>query len=176
MQYTTRTPYNKRTSRALYTQRPVYMQTMHLYGTVVGVCDWVLLMAPILSAERCHAQRCDEHLKIWNALVVIKDPFFAVGILIGLVALRTFVDIAYARLALDQTDFRGHIATDVRGHIALALASNYRVWVLMYILAVHLLVSYDALKVCVYTAPLCFTCIEGAMQLLSYCAMEDKLI
>jgi hypothetical protein len=131
---------------------------------VVGICDWVLLLAPILSAESCHAQRCDEHLKIWNDLVVIRDPFFAVGIWIGLVAFRTFVDIAH----MDRTG--------VRGHIALALASNYRVWVLMYILAVHLLVSYNALKVCVYTAPLCFTCIEGAMQLLSYCAMEDKLI
>jgi hypothetical protein len=122
--------------------------------TIALACDWILLVAPIITAESCHAKHCDDHIQLWNNWIVIADPVLFTSIWMALVGVRTLVGISQITVS--------------------AIAGNYRIWLLAYMLTVHVLVLYAGLKVCVYSVPLCFTCIEGSMQLLSYCAMDRQ--
>lgn len=134
--------------------------------TLVRVFDWVLLLAPIVAAENCHAKRCDAVVSLWNESIVIEDPNLAVSIWIGLVAIRTTANIVSVEGQCSPGE----------GQCSSRLARNYRVWILLYMTLVHFAVLYAGMRVCVYTTPLCFTCIEGTMQLISYCSMYDRNI
>jgi hypothetical protein len=129
------------------------------------VFDWALLLAPIAAAESCHAKQCDKRVVLWNDSLVIENPGLAVSIWLGIVFIRTSMDIVFCASKL-------HKCTVYT--IAASITGNYRVYVFLYILMMHTLIEFAKVEICVYSAPLCFTCIEGIAKLLSYCAMDSR--
>jgi hypothetical protein len=39
------------------------------YATIADVVDWLLIIAPLVALESCHARHCDNVVSLWYVLV-----------------------------------------------------------------------------------------------------------
>jgi hypothetical protein len=138
----------------------------------IRLADAVLLLVPIVAAESSHALECDKNICLWGDTIVVDRPVRAVSAWLCAVGLRTAISL----YTLEATTI-GNESVRSLGHHKLLDALrecsvNYRIWVFLYMASMHMAIVYGGLPLCVYTTPLCFSCIEGATQLMAYCSMQ----
>ena len=140
-------------------------------ATLLLLFDWCLLLAPLVTVESSHARYCDDTVELWDGRIVITRPERAVDIWLALVALSTGLAFL-SEVPSEQAEMIELKGGRSRGRRLLdsifARLSNYRVCVLTYMIIVHVTVSYGAMETCVYTTPLCFTCVELCGHLFAF--------
>ena len=164
-------------------------------GFCFMILDWALLLAPLVAAESCHARTCSSRVYLWHGLLVLDHPEVAVYIWTLLVMCNT-VRTAYEShiratkqptLVPEAADTSPVLDPDplytyelwLRAHARTCLrviceVDMHTATAIGYMIGTHTALIAGSGHMCLYSVPLCFTCVELCIRTVNFCHPSER--
>ena len=146
---------------------------MNLNRYVEKLCvliEFVLAILPLSTAEICHAKWCEDHIDLWNQSLFTNGVPHFIWAWISLAWVWIIARHRIISRKRQNTFFDKAPST----FLVIGKLEDLQLAVIVYITVLSVFISTNVLPMCIYSAPISFTCVSISVRMTSFCTTEEQ--